>query len=66
MLLMSRFFPFKADPFLKGLGVQKSRQEVTEVISLYINAGKSTKHIQSNQSFEFPKLLFSLLSGFLT
>ena len=30
----SKFFPFRVDPFQKGLGVQESKQEVTKVISL--------------------------------
>ena len=29
-----KFFPFSIDPFLKGLGVQLCKQEVTKVISL--------------------------------
>ena len=32
--LRSKFFPFKADPFKKGLCVHEGKEEVTKVISL--------------------------------
>ena len=43
--LRSRFFPFRLDPFLKRIGVKENKQEVTEVVSLVRNGGKSTKCI---------------------
>ena len=41
------FFPFKGDPFLGGVGVQKRKQEITKVISLVKNCKKTTKCIVS-------------------
>ena len=35
----SKFFPFRVDPFQKGLGVQKNEQEVRNVASLAGNGG---------------------------
>ena len=39
------FFSFRVDLFQKGLDVKKSKQEVTEVISLVKNGRKSAKCI---------------------
>ena len=41
------YFLLKQTPFQKGLGVQECKQDVSKVISLVKNGGKSTKCIQS-------------------
>ena len=30
----SKFFPYRVDPFSEGIGLQKSKHEVTKVVSL--------------------------------
>ena len=36
----SKFFPYRVNPFQKGLGMQKNKQEVIKVFSLCRNAEK--------------------------
>ena len=43
----SKFFPFRVDPFQKGLGVDESEQEFSKVDSLCKNDEKSIECIQS-------------------
>ena len=47
--LLSRSFPFRVDPFQKGLGLQDGKLEVTKVVSLVKMAGKNTMCIKSPQ-----------------
>ena len=48
--LRSKFFSFRVDPFQKGLGVQESKQEVTNVDSFIIKGKKCTKCYPSHDS----------------
>ena len=45
--LWSIFLPFRVDPFSEGLGVQESKQEVTQVVSLLKKWWKIYKGIRS-------------------
>ena len=41
----SSYFPFRVNPFSKGLHVQESKQEVIKVVSLVKPVGQSSKCI---------------------
>ena len=43
MLPVGAFFSFRGDPFQKELCLPESKQEVTKVVSLVKNGGKSNK-----------------------
>ena len=40
--LGNNFFPFREDPFQKGLGEQKDKQEVTKAVSLVQMVSRSS------------------------
>ena len=44
----SKFFPFRVDPFQKESDMQEQKEEVTIIVSLVENNGKSTRYIQSH------------------
>ena len=46
----SKFFPFRADRFLKGSLCRERKPEVTIVVSLVQNVGKTTSFIDSPKS----------------
>ena len=46
----SSYFPFRVNPFSKGLHVQESKQEVIKVDSFVKPVGQSSKCIQSPQN----------------
>ena len=57
----SKFFPFRVDPFLEGLDVQKRKQEVTKVVSLVKNDKKKKKKKKKNyQRYPVPLTLTML------
>ena len=57
---VSKYFPFRVDPFQKGLGVQECKQEVTKQLVLtkkHIMSAKVIINIFSSANIEDPNLL---------